>query len=980
MKACPFPDELRAFLDEGLGDATEGAIRTHLEECPACRGALDRLVLGEGPANPLATWSDQALLRRLAENAPSCPTTRSGPALPERREIVFPLPPTPEAPLGGLEGFDVLAKLGEGSYGVVFKAHDRRLDRLVALKVLRPELAALAEVRQRFEREARAAAAVKNPYVVVIHDVLPASPGFAQPLLVLEYVEGEPLSNRLRPGGLEPREAAQIALQVARGLTAAHGRGVVHRDIKPDNILLEKTREADQVKIADFGIARGIEELRGGVPPSGEGTRGYMSPEARLAPARVDGRSDLYSLGATLYQLLTGRLPHERLGPGAASGPPPGPRALNSRVARDLDAITLKCLAPEREERYETAAEVADHLGRWLRGEPVPVRAHGALERLGLWGRRSPWVAGLLAVLALVLAGTVAALFAWQQERFRRERDLQDVSRQEELRQERALQEARRRSATLEQSADEQWRAADFHRAGAFAGPHQLLGEALAVLPQDARFADARGLLADRHERAGRLAACHREFLSEADAAWFLSGEEAGGEARRACERALGSFGVLQYADWWSRPPAADLTADQGREMRREVYRLLLLLAGLRIQQGMQAFEKNWQLTHELADASRAALDALRPAQVMEKERLAPPSYALGILRKGAEGLADLPRNKALLKGLLVLAPPAGRYSLPADLDNDADLFFLGVTHVFLSRHQGKDPVLDIVRYLGPGDFDYRDPKGSAERLLRRAVESAPRQYWSWFMLGRILGVNGDFGGAELAFGHCVSLRPAYSRGYEQRGLALVQRALQTKDPGLRRELIGRAERDSQKAGELAPDDPSTYWVRGRALQLLGHREQAVDAYARALILEDRLQERISRRHQLDDVADLIDAVLRDRPGDAAALSLRGLYFLGKGETAKALATLDQIPSGRSVLARLSSARAREESAQAERDPQAHRQALRQALAHYEAIWGASSAGQADDWRQAEARKGRARVLERLGSPDATRQPGAAGG
>src|SRR5262249_55411465 len=134
-------------------------------------------------------------------------------------------------------------------------------------------------------------------------------PHFPQPFIVMEYVEGRPLSALLQPGGLEVREAAEIVLQVARGLIVAHGKDVVHRDIKPANILVERDGAPLHVKIADFGIARGIKELRQTDTADREGTRAYMSPEAITQPAQVDFQSDLYSLGVTLFQLLTGQLP-----------------------------------------------------------------------------------------------------------------------------------------------------------------------------------------------------------------------------------------------------------------------------------------------------------------------------------------------------------------------------------------------------------------------------------------------------------------------------------------------------------------------------------------------------------------------------------------------------------------------------------------------------------------------------------------------
>ena len=247
----------------------------------------------------------------------------------------------------------------------------------------------------------RKAAAVKHDHTVTIYRV-GHTPGFPLPYLVMEYVDGEPLSDRLeRQGVLEAKEAARIVQQVAHALAAAHARGLVHRDIKPSNILLEAG--SGRAKLTDFGLARATEV--GGVSTSQSGrivgSPAYMSPEQTVAPAKIDGRSDIYSLGVVLYELLTGERPfrgaaHLLLQQVVHDEPRPL-RKLNDRIPRDLETICLKAMAKAQARRYATGRELADDLRRFLNNEPIHARPVGQVERLWRWCRRNPGLAGALA-------------------------------------------------------------------------------------------------------------------------------------------------------------------------------------------------------------------------------------------------------------------------------------------------------------------------------------------------------------------------------------------------------------------------------------------------------------------------------------------------------------------------------------------------------------------------------------------------------
>jgi Tol biopolymer transport system component len=347
--------------------------------------------------------------------------------------IAFSGPPTDKGPLGRLDGLHMRRELGRGRFAVVYEAVDE-LDRVVAVKVLRPQLAADARERARFEQEARKAAAVRHDHIVTVHRVGQA-PGSALLYLVMECLAGETLAQRLRRQGvLPPREAAAVVRQVALGLAAAHAGGLVHRDVKPSNILLEDggvasggvvSGSADdhspltthqsplRAKVADFGLARAT-EAGSAASQSGAlvGTPAYMSPEQVTTPGRLDGRSDVYSLGVVLYEALTGErpfrgLPHLVLQQVVHDEARP-PRKLNDAVPGDLETITLKCLAKEPGRRYPTAGELADDLQRWLEGRPIQARPVSPWERGVKWVKRRPAASGLLGVSGLSVLALVA--------------------------------------------------------------------------------------------------------------------------------------------------------------------------------------------------------------------------------------------------------------------------------------------------------------------------------------------------------------------------------------------------------------------------------------------------------------------------------------------------------------------------------------------------------------------------------------------
>jgi len=339
-------------------------------------------------------------------------------------------------PFERLGSYRLLEKLGAGGMGLVFLAEDERLGRRVALKLVRPELATSERTLARFEREARAVAKLAHEHIVTVFE---AGRIGDVSYLAMELVPGKSLDElyaeaRLAQRPIEPRELLRWLRDVARALAAAHAAGIVHRDVKPSNLRITPERKA---LLLDFGLA--LDPDSATLSRSGEvqGTLYYVSPEQLEGRAALDGRSDVWSLGVTLYEGLTGHRPFE-----GASGEevlyqilsrePVAPRLLVPGLARDLETVVLKALEKERERRYASADELADELEALLEGRPVRARPTGPMTRAWKWSRRKPAHALAGSLAALVLVGGPLA-FALVQGRHARalaqERDRADEQR-----------------------------------------------------------------------------------------------------------------------------------------------------------------------------------------------------------------------------------------------------------------------------------------------------------------------------------------------------------------------------------------------------------------------------------------------------------------------------------------------------------------------------------------------------------------------
>jgi WD40 repeat protein len=380
----------------------------HLSRCRRCQNALECLAVGEAgwlrsPPDTRIVGERPVHLLRVLDVLKQFPTAPDLLAVPPHDLSLEFLGPTdyPGA-LGAVGPYPVLEVVGRGGMGVVFRALDRALNRVIAVKVLAPQLAAHGTARKRFMREARAAAAVAHEHVVNIHAVDEAN---GLPYLVMEYVPGLSLQDRIdRDGPLDPQDIARIALQVAEGLAAAHAQGLVHRDVKPANILLENV--VGRARLSDFGLARAVDDAGATQHGTIAGTPDYMAPEQATAQI-VDHRADLYSLGCVIYAMSTGRPPFRAataLGVLhlTTTAVPLPIRAANPTVPPDLEAIALKLLAKNPAERFPSAQVVAGELRAVLVRMQQPT-LHPPRRR------KRVWALGACGALALVAVGAVFA-------------------------------------------------------------------------------------------------------------------------------------------------------------------------------------------------------------------------------------------------------------------------------------------------------------------------------------------------------------------------------------------------------------------------------------------------------------------------------------------------------------------------------------------------------------------------------------------
>lgn len=455
--------------DDDTEKQIQSVLHSYLQALDAGAARPQDEILREHPelADELrAFFSDQEKLNQLADSLRTQGPRRS---LSEPPTLDSAAPPPGSGQLFTVRYFgdyELLEEIARGGMGVVYRAKQVSLNRLVALKmILAGQLASASDV-QRFHTEAEAAANLDYANIVPIYEV---GEHDGQCYFSMKLIEGGSLAQAVPRLVDDPRETVRLLVMIARAVHHAHQRGILHRDLKPGNILLDAH---GQPHVTDFGLAKRVEgdsELTG----SGAivGTPNYMPPEQALGHKVISTAADVYSLGAILYELLTGQPPFRKDSPmetlmQVIEREPVRPQVIQPKVDRDLETICLKCLEKEPQKRYDSAAALAEELERWLRGEPINARPVGNAERAWRWCGRNPVVAGLTAaVAASLLAGAVISAHFGIQAGNRaqdalRERDRADVKATEAAKEkDRADEKAVEAEASADQAKNERLRA-----------------------------------------------------------------------------------------------------------------------------------------------------------------------------------------------------------------------------------------------------------------------------------------------------------------------------------------------------------------------------------------------------------------------------------------------------------------------------------------------------------------------------------------
>lgn len=370
--------------------------------CPNCRSALT----ADAPAG-LCPKCLMGMALELSSEPPE--------SLPDDGLVADVTIPESDRSFGD---YELLGRIARGGMGVIYKARQICLNRIVAVKMMLPGLLVSEAEASRFQNEAEVIANLRHPNIVAVHEV-GAHDG--QRYFSMDYVEGQCMAAVVRDHPLPARTAARYVKVIAEAIHYAHQQGILHRDLKPSNVLMDK---AGNPRITDFGLAKRLaSDSRLTATGTVLGTPSYMPPEqADGKSRRIGPSSDVYSIGAILYELLTGRPPFQAATPLdtvmlVLNTDPIAPRMLNPKLSRDLETICLKCLEKDPRWRYQSAQELADDLDRYLKREPIKARPINLLHRGWRWCRRNPWPTTTAAALILAILMTSLWAIGWRRMR-----------------------------------------------------------------------------------------------------------------------------------------------------------------------------------------------------------------------------------------------------------------------------------------------------------------------------------------------------------------------------------------------------------------------------------------------------------------------------------------------------------------------------------------------------------------------------------
>ena len=795
------------------------------------------------PDSPLPDLAAR-LERSGATPADPFPTTRVTGSVPDDAAAPTRTPPdaaVPAAASGWEAGYELFEILGRGGMGVVYRARQKSLNRIVALKMILAGGHAGEELLARFRAEAEAVGRLQHPNIVQIHEVGEYD---GRPCFALEFVDGGSLAQKLAGTPQPAQGTAALVAVLATAMHVAHQRGIVHRDLKPANVLLTPDGTP---KIADFGLAKQLDD-DGGQTQSGAimGTPNYMAPEQAAGRNREIGPpADVYALGAILYEMLTGRPPFkggtvwDTLEQVRYQEPVP-PSRLQLKIPRDLETICLKCLQKEPARRYASALDLADDLRRFLDRQPIRARPVGRWERAAKWARRSPAAAALLAVSALALlslASTAAVLYGARL----REAEREASAARADLDQQKRLQEVEDRAGNLLVAAEEALRARTLPAAEA------KLGRARDVIDQEpslARLRPRAAALLDDLRRRQEDQRQYRRFQDLRDRALDLLHEPL----------TTGTF---------------------NRNETAAVARKALDLFGVAPESGLPVFRSAYFSPNEQAELTRGCYELLLVLAESEAQPL--PGQSLAEQRAGVQQAIRL-LERATRLGVRMAAH---------HLRHARYLDRLGATARAASERaraehfepSGKPGVLD---YFLLGTERYRaNNLGAAIEAFNAVLQLQPQHFWAQFYLAVCALRNQQAVEALNRLSACQTHRPDFIGTYLARGplyAELGRRAQAAGQPAqAAREFWLAAERDFTRALELRPDDSARYTIhanRGVSYLWQGKLDEAEKDLREAIRLKPEhfnahadLAEVYKRQKKVVEACERLDEAIRLQQG-----------------------------------------------------------------------------------------------------------------